>query len=190
MVTNRTMYLYHVTHKHNWFPVMTLGLQATYSHSLTLTVFLVTESKISWAMAHVCNRHGWDIDDCVVVAVRVRRANLRRVTWRGCTRGVWKHRGDILPCKLEWIDTATRETPAGELPPGVSPYKFECPDCGGDCFYDSQLEDMIFDWQGDPELDSDGYPVWAIWSLHKCAQCGKVHKQFIRYINPPLLIGG
>lgn len=102
-VTNRTMYLYHVTHKNNWFPVGILGLKAKFSASKLQSVFLVTKSAIPFAIKHVADRDGFNPDDMIVVKVRVRRGNLSRVTWRNCPRGLWRHNADIPPCRIEGI---------------------------------------------------------------------------------------
>jgi len=120
-VTNRTMTLYHVTHKNNWFPVRTMGLIAEFSQSRRETVFLVTQSKIGWAISHVANRDGLPEDEYIVVTVRVRRSKLTRMTWPGLRRGLWRHAGDIPACRIEWVDSYPERTLIGFLPEGVYP---------------------------------------------------------------------
>jgi hypothetical protein len=118
-VTNRTMTLYHVTHKNNWFPVQTVGLIAEFSQSRRQTVFLVTKSKIAWAIKHVSKRDGVPADEYIVVTVKVRRSRLTRMTWPGLRKGLWRHTGNIPASRIEWVDSYPDKTLAGFLPEGV-----------------------------------------------------------------------
>lgn len=118
-VTNRTMTLYHVTHKNNWFPVQTLGLIAEFSQSRRQTVFLVTKSKIAWAIKHVSKRDGLPEDEYVVVTVCVRRSRLTRMTWPGLRKGLWRHTGNVPPERVKWVDSFPETTLAAFLPEGV-----------------------------------------------------------------------
>jgi hypothetical protein len=125
-VTNRTMTLYHVTHKNNWFPVRTMGLIAEFSQSRRETVFLVTKSKIGWAISHVAKRDGLPESEYIVVTVRVRRSKLTRMTWPGLRRGLWRHAGNVPAHRVEWVDSYPERTLIGFLPEGVYPLSDEC----------------------------------------------------------------
>lgn len=116
MATNRTMYLYHISPAFNWFSIGIYGLRPSDVMSQSGDIFLCSKSKINWAVEHVSKR--FDIEPCnlIVVKVRVRRSNLRRVTWRGVRRGVWSHRGYIHPNRIEWIDGQQDIIPAGCSP--------------------------------------------------------------------------
>jgi len=118
-VTNRTMTLYHVTRKENWFPVQVLGLIADFGESKKPSVFLVSRSRIPWAIKHISKRDGVPQDEYIIVTVHVRRSKLSRLTWPGCKRGLWRHSGDICPCKIDWVDSYPEKTLAAFLPEGV-----------------------------------------------------------------------
>lgn len=99
-VTNRTMYLYHLTHKNNWYSIGVQGLLAEYAASARTAVWLVNKARIAWAVDHIAARDGFPAGDLMIVRVRVRRSNLRR----NKVRGVWYHLGDIYPCRIEKIE--------------------------------------------------------------------------------------
>jgi hypothetical protein len=120
-VTDRTMTLYHVTHKNNWFPISTLGILAEFSQSKSGIVFLVSRSKIDWAIEHVSKRNNQPPAEYIVVTVHVRRSRLSRLTWRGSRRGVWRHRGNVPVNRIDWVDSYPEKTLAAFLPEGVEP---------------------------------------------------------------------
>jgi hypothetical protein len=120
-VTDRTRYLYHVTHKANWFSVGTQGLLEMYAGNGGRGIFLVSKSRLDWAFEHISKRLGVPKFDLVVVKVRVRRSRLTPVRFRSVKRGMWKHTGDIYPVRIEWIDTYPTPTRPGRLPAGVTP---------------------------------------------------------------------
>lgn len=104
-ITNRTVTLYHVTPSVNRFPVEILGLQSDFS-SGRKGVFLVAKSRIGWAIKHTSDRTGLPASELMVVTVAVRRSSIRRVTWRTVARGVWRHVGDIFPCRIKGFSQA------------------------------------------------------------------------------------
>lgn len=97
MATNRTMYLYHVTHKNNWYPIGVHGLQREFSNGKMNVVWLVTEAKVQWAVDKISKRDGVCSSDLIAVKVRVRRHTLRR----NRVAGSWYSKIDILPCRIE-----------------------------------------------------------------------------------------
>lgn len=105
-VTNRTMYLYHVTPAGNQMSIQLQGLSRDYWKEGERGVFLVAQSNIDWAIKHVSARSGFSVHDLIVVKVRVRRSRLSRITWRGCRRGVWRHNGSIHPNLIEEVNHA------------------------------------------------------------------------------------
>lgn len=104
--TDRTMILYHVTVRENWFPIQTLGLLTQFNDEKVAMkgIFLVSKDRVKWAMDHVSSRHGRSIGELIVVTVRVRRSKLRKITFRTVKNGVWLHRTDILPCRIESLE--------------------------------------------------------------------------------------
>lgn len=101
MATNRTKYLYHVTHKNNWYPIGVQGLLCDYSSGAKTAIWLVTEGRIAWACRHIRYRDNIHPNELIVVKVRVRRKSLRR----NRVRGVWYHISDIYPCRIESISS-------------------------------------------------------------------------------------
>jgi hypothetical protein len=99
MTTNRTKYLYHVTHKNNWMSIGITGLLADYSVGARPGVWLVTSGKLTWAVTHTMKRHGYKQSDLIVVRVRVRRDTLRK----NKVRGAWYSVVDIPPRRIEWV---------------------------------------------------------------------------------------
>lgn len=125
MATNRTMYLYHVTHRNNWFSIGVLGLLQEFTSGKTQGIFLVSSERLQWAHEHVAGRIGCGTDELMIVKVRVRRSRLTPVRFRTARRGLWRHNGDINPCRIEEINTYPVATPRGELPKGVNPSRGE-----------------------------------------------------------------
>ena len=103
-VTDRTMYLYHVTPIVNWFPVGVHGLRVDYSKSETKSIFLVSLERLDWAIQHVEQRSGFPREKLMVVTVRVRRSKMTPVRFRGAKRGLWRHNGNIGVNRIEAID--------------------------------------------------------------------------------------
>jgi len=99
-----------------------MGLIAEFSQSRRETVFLVTKSKIDWAILHVAKREGLPESEYIVVTVRVRRSKLTRMTWPGLRRGLWRHAGNVPAHRIEWVDTYPERTLIGFLPEGVYPF--------------------------------------------------------------------
>lgn len=99
MPVDRTMYLYHVTHKSLWLSIGVQGLLLDYSSGAKAAIWLVSESRVSWAVAHVKSRDNVPAQDLIVVSVRVRRGVLRR----NRLRGVWYCVDNIYPCRVETI---------------------------------------------------------------------------------------
>lgn len=115
-VTNRTMILYHVTHKNNWFSVGVQGLLTDYARGRYQSIFLVSKSRIPYAIRHVSRLDGYDETELIVVSVRVRRSWLSRLTWPGAKLGLWRCRRSISPARIEWVETWPELTPAGNAP--------------------------------------------------------------------------
>jgi len=102
-VTDRTMYLYHVTPSRNWYSVGVMGLLSSYAESKQPGVFLVTRERVGWALDHVAARTGTPRDQMIVVKCRVRRSRLVPVRFRTAKRGLWRHTEDVNPCRIEHI---------------------------------------------------------------------------------------
>lgn len=102
MATDRTKYLYHVTLAENWYSIGVQGLLADLSNSKREKIGLVTRSKLQWALGHTCQRHNASASDCIVIAVRVRRSEIKR----NRLRGVWYAMRDIPLQRIESIKHA------------------------------------------------------------------------------------
>jgi len=98
-MVNRTLYLYHITHKNNWMSIGVQGILASYSQGKVSASWLVKKSKIEWAASKVSQREGWKEKDLIVVRVRVRRSWLRK----NKIRGAYYCPVDIHPCRIEFI---------------------------------------------------------------------------------------
>ena len=115
-VTNRTMILYHVSHKSNWFSVGVQGLLTDYARGRFQSVFLVARSKVPYAIRHISRLEGYPAEELIVVRVRVRRSWLSRLTWPGARRGLWRCHRNIDPCRIEWVENWPDLIPPGEAP--------------------------------------------------------------------------
>ncbi len=58
-----------------------------------------------------------------------------------------------------------------------------CSKCGSGMYITGTICDMIFDWQGDPERDDDGWPLWAEFEIYQCLQCHEKERKFACYIT-------
>jgi hypothetical protein len=103
-VTNRTMTLYHVTPQANAFPIGVHGLNDEFSSAKLPGVFLVSKSRVGWAIEHVAARWGVNPGDLVVYRVSVRRSWLAAVRWRGLRNGVWRCKRHVTPNRIVMMD--------------------------------------------------------------------------------------
>lgn len=85
------MRLYHVTPRRNAPNIFAGGILVSKALGDLPAVWLVSKSRLPWAIDHVSKRHGVHIDDVGVFRVRVRREDVRRFS----CRGVWYTRYSV-----------------------------------------------------------------------------------------------
>jgi hypothetical protein len=93
---DRTMTFYHVSHGDNWYSIVEHGLDTKRSTGRKPAIWLVTPSRLSWAISHVCRLKGYTPNDLVVFTVTVRRSWLQKTKMRG----VWCCMVDIQPDRI------------------------------------------------------------------------------------------
>jgi hypothetical protein len=77
--------LWHATHQSNLDSIRANGLDPARSTGKRSAVWLHTSSCSAWALLHCAKRHGWSVEDLIIVQVSVPRAALRRSS----SRGLW-----------------------------------------------------------------------------------------------------
>lgn len=98
----RNYYLYHVSPGRNVESILTYGLEVARSIRFPLSVWLVSESRINWAVNHTFNRH-----DCTKVDIyRVRVQRRRLIRFR---RGVWRCVIDVPPWCVQRVGSRSCE---------------------------------------------------------------------------------
>ena len=76
------MILYHATLKSNLESIRATGLDPKRATGKEAVVWLHTQSRREWAVLHTMNKYKVSIDEIVIIAVNVKRSDLKR-KWRG-----------------------------------------------------------------------------------------------------------
>lgn len=79
------MILYHTTTTARLASIRAHGLDPSYAQGARAEIWLTSESKIHWALAHTQARHGATLDEIVTLEIEVPRSWLTRA-WRGIWR--------------------------------------------------------------------------------------------------------
>lgn len=85
--------LYHISPVLNTASTLEDGLLVSERRTRAACIWLVSASRVPYAIRHVQRRHG--VTEVAVFQVRVRRGLLRRQR-----RGVWRHYGDVPPARV------------------------------------------------------------------------------------------
>jgi hypothetical protein len=103
------VYLRHATHRQNLDSIKSAGLRKVFAQGALKACWLHSASNSAWAAMHVARRHGWAVEDVVIVTVRVPRAWLKRTA----TRGLWYVPGDLPAGTILGHVPASEAIPAG-----------------------------------------------------------------------------
>lgn len=95
-IVNRTVTLYHVTLDSNWQSIALLGLLTAFSEGRKDAIWLVSESRIRWAIGHISRLRHIEQERMILIKLTVRRSWLTRTS----LRGVWVCREDICPRRI------------------------------------------------------------------------------------------
>jgi hypothetical protein len=93
MLRSSTIVLFHVSPARNLKSLSRFGVLPAFARSSLKAAWLVTRSRLGWAIAHVRERH--NVSDVVIVRVLVPRSALVRRR-----RGVWSSASPILPSQI------------------------------------------------------------------------------------------
>jgi hypothetical protein len=105
--------LYHVTPRINYRSIYVFGLLLRAARDEPHEIWLVSASKVNWALAHCARRHAVPVDSLTVIAVDVPRrwsmdgslsGNTRTRKLKRYKRGVWRCAVDIPSCRLTWVE--------------------------------------------------------------------------------------
>ena len=89
------MILFHCSPCDNETTIRALGLDLDFCQTAVHAIWLVTHSRLNWALRHASTRHNVAPDEIDVWRVRVSR---RKVARYG--RGIWLSRVDVPPSAL------------------------------------------------------------------------------------------
>ena len=106
------MILYHVSPAANRDSIAASGVLTEYSQGKLPLVWLVSESRVEWAIRHTRRRHLMGEGQVDVWRVKIGRAKLRR-TGR---RGRWATASDCPPVCISILRTAGREALVWDTP--------------------------------------------------------------------------
>lgn len=75
-------YVYHWTHRKNLRGIAGEGLNPKYATGKIKLVWACEPDRIGWALLHVCERHGWNPDDMILLRVQTGCMTWRRSAWQ------------------------------------------------------------------------------------------------------------
>ena len=100
------MKLYHATLKRNLESIQSEGIDPNRATGKEAVVWLHTQSRREWAVLHTMNKYKVSIDEIVIIAVNVKRSDLKR-KWRG----LW-----ATPKPITKLDAVMTASTLGESP--------------------------------------------------------------------------
>lgn len=87
---NATVTMYHATHINNVDSIMQHGLTVARATGKISAVWLHTKSKRAWGVLHTQRKYKAQLNQVVILTVRVKRSNLTR-RWRG----IWSCKANV-----------------------------------------------------------------------------------------------